>query len=134
MSGALRAQPEYALHCAVADYLRMVLPETILWTTVGHGGGGPVRGAKLKRAGLRPGIADLMIAWRPEFAGMPSGACPRTLWLELKSKRGRQSSEQLEFQRDCLRVGHDYAVAYSLAEVEQILKARGVPLRGKIAA
>lgn len=120
-------QVEYALHCAVADYLRAVLPPDVLWSTIGHGGGGKIRGAKLKRAGLRPGIADLIIGWRDLCRAY-------VLWIELKTKRGRQSPEQWSFEHLAASVGQMYHIAHSVQEVESLLQSYGVPTRGKIAA
>lgn len=118
---------EYALSVAVADYLRAVLPPEVLWSTIGHGGGGKVRGAKLKRAGLRPGIADLMICWRVRQE-------QRVAWIELKAPAGHVSMDQVAFCHLALAVGHYYRTARSVKDVELILAEFCVPTRGRIAA
>lgn len=125
---------EYALSVAVADYLRAVLPPEVLWSTIGHGGGGKVRGAKLKRAGLRPGIADLMICWtgRDLVKHPRLGIC--ILWIELKSKTGRLSDAQADFFASVVKLGHEYGTARSVAGVEALLRHYMVPTRGRIAA
>ena len=78
-----RQNPEAALHRAVAQYLTVALPKDAFWTTIPSGGGGKIRGANLKRMGLKPGVPDILIVYR----GLP-------FFIELKSKAGRVSPEQ----------------------------------------
>jgi hypothetical protein len=47
-------------------------------------------------------------------------------WLEMKTRTGRQSVEQKNFQQICLALGHPYAIARSFEEAEKILKLWGV--------
>ena len=73
-------------------------------------------GARMKREGLRSGLADLGVM-------LPGG---RMAWMEMKTKTGRQSIEQKNFQQICLALGHQYAIARSFEEAEKILKLWGV--------
>lgn len=118
-----RAHPEQDLQIAVAALLHKVLMPDVLWTAIGHGGGGKTRGAILKAMGLLPGLADIMIcyAW-----GDMRG---RTLWIELKSKDGRPSKEQGKFARHVEQLGHVYYICRTLADVEFALRRCGVPNR-----
>ena len=72
-------------------------------------------GMRMKRQGLTPGAADLLIA-------LPGGRCG---WLEMKAMKGRQSAEQKQFQAWCLAIGHPYAVAKSFDEAVKILRLWG---------
>ena len=73
-------------------------------------------GARMKREGMRAGMADLGVM-------MPAG---RIGWLELKKpKAGRQSIQQKAFQQRCLRLGHPYAIARSFDEAKAILRLWG---------
>jgi len=73
-------------------------------------------GARMKREGMRAGMADLGVM-------MPAG---RIGWLELKrAKRSQQSIQQKAFQQRCLRLGHPYAIVKSLDEAKKILKLWG---------
>lgn len=71
----------------------------------------PARLAKLKRMGLRPGVADLVF--------VKEG---RAYFLEMKKPGGKQSDNQIDFQLDCALVGAQYAVAWSFEEAVGILQ------------
>jgi hypothetical protein len=117
-----RAQPEAALHKAVAHYLPMVLAPEVVWTTVGHGGGGKVRGAQLKAMGLRAGWPDIQLMWR-------YGNATRVLCIELKSASGRLEPEQRACADDLERAGAIVLVARSLDAVKGILEGVNVPMK-----
>ena len=73
-------------------------------------------GARMKREGMRAGMADLGVM-------LPAG---RIGWLELKrAKRSRQSIQQKAFQQRCLRLGHPYAIVKSLEEALKVLRLWG---------
>ena len=75
----------------------------------------PARLAKLKRMGLRPGVADLVF--------VKEG---RAYFLEMKKPGGKQSENQIDFQLDCAMVGAQYAVAWSFEEAVEILQLWGI--------
>ena len=114
-----RAHPEQQLQQAAAELLSRILPDTVLWTAIGHGGGGRVRGAILKSMGLRAGVADLLISWSDPYI--------RVLWIEMKSKRGLLRPEQKEFRRLVTGLGHGYVVIRSLENLLVALRDNGVP-------
>lgn len=118
-----RSRPEQALGMAVADYLSLALPPEVLWTAVGHGGGGKIRGAILKRMGLLSGVPDLVIFYNDEFGVY------RVLWIELKSSTGRQSPEQRDFAARAIILRHFYSLCRSVSDVEAALKKFHVPMR-----
>lgn len=61
---------------------------------------------KLKREGVRKGVADLhLLAARKGYHG---------LFLELKWNKNKQSIEQKEFEAYCLANGYLYKTAYTL--------------------
>lgn len=78
-------------------------------------GAGLGRMARLKRMGLRSGVADIVIV----KAG-------RVYFLELKRDNGVISENQGKFALDCERVGAEYSVAYSFEEAQKILWAWGI--------
>lgn len=70
-------------------------------------------GALANRAGRHAGIADLfVIAPRRGFGG---------LFVELKTPKGRQSTEQLAFAAYCVNNGYMYALARNIDEFRQIV-------------
>jgi len=111
---------EAQLHKAAAQFLAATLPPEVIWTTIGHGGGGKIRGAQLKAMGVKRGVPDLLLCWW-------DGWRTRIGWIELKSAKGRASPEQTTFM-DCARdLAHDTTVCRSLKELEDILKLWRVP-------
>lgn len=119
--------PEAQLQRAVASYLSLVLPDKVMWSAIGHGGGGKIRGAQLKGMGLRRGLADFYIAWYT-INGQ------QTLWIELKSKDGRQSDEQKQFQTCVENIGHSYIICRSIDEVVNEIILNAVPTKARRAA
>ena len=73
-------------------------------------------GAKMKAEGLRSGVGDLCIM-------LPEA---KTAWLELKARKGVQSTSQKGFGARCARLGHPYAVAYTMEEAVTALRNMGV--------
>ena len=114
-------QRERSLHRAVADYLALALPADCAWTTFPAGSGGKARGGQLKAAGLRPGWPDLQFLYRGRFLG-----------IELKSAKGRVREAQDECMRLIVAAGGTWASARTLDDVERILVAFGIPLRGRV--
>lgn len=119
--------PEAQLQRAVASYLSLVLPDKVMWSAIGHGGGGKIRGAQLKGMGLRRGLADFYIAWYT-INGQ------QTLWIELKSKDGRQSDEQKQFQTCVENIGHSYIICRSIDGVVNAIILCAVPTKARRAA
>ena len=114
---------EHALHVAVAAYLRVALRPPTMWTTIGHGGGGRVRGAMLKAAGVQPGWPDLLVIHHDE-------AGHRVLGIELKRKGGgRQSPAQREVEHAFHMAKCWYVLCRSVEEVENALRYVGIPVR-----
>lgn len=103
---------EAQLHRLVAQYLDAVLRPPAIWTTIGHGGGGRVRGAQLKAMGLKKGWPDVLV--------MAPG--PKVLGIELKGNGGKISPEQAAMERRFFDVGAWYITAWSIDDVERALK------------
>lgn len=104
---------ENSLHHFVADLLR--ISSRALWFHVPNGERRDSRtGAKLKRMGVRPGVADFL------FVAPPHG---RLLALELKApKEGRLTESQKQFRRDLEGAGGEFAIARSPEEAIEQLK------------
>ena len=107
---------EDAIHFAVADMLRFKGHGALLWYHVPNGEIRTGRaGAKLKRMGTKPGIADFALT-------LPDG---RSAFLEIKNDKGRQSPEQKAFQTQCERLGIPYSLVRSSQEAEAVLWSWG---------
>lgn len=124
-----RQRHEERLHAAVAGFLNATLPAGVWWTTFPAGGGGLRRGAQLKRLGLKAGVPDLLIV----HAG-------RAIFCELKRpkdlvrRKGRASDVQLATHTALTAAGSTPWIATSIRDVEDCLRAHGVPTRGAVAA
>jgi hypothetical protein len=99
-----RAQAtEFELHCAVADTLRKCGTKGWLWLHIPNGGWRTkVEAAKFARMGVRAGVLDLLLI----------DPAAKYYWLELKTKSGRLTEEQLAFCEALNRLQAPYLVAY----------------------
>jgi len=70
-------------------------------------------GARMKREGIRKGVADLCLC----IPRCGYGA----LYIEMKKPGGYQSPEQKEWQRNCEKYGNLYVVCKSLEEFKEIV-------------
>lgn len=128
-----RAAPEQVLQISVAQYLRTVLAPEVVWTAIGHGGGGRTRGALLKAMGLLPGVADIVIYWHAQkfhFHQVPVDL-PAIGHIELKSTKAPKKPPPMQdaFAQRVLALGHHHAVCRSLDAVAASLALWGVPMR-----
>ena len=117
-----RRHPEQDLQRAVAEFLDLALPRPdAWWTTIPAGGGGKVRGAFLKAAGLKAGVPDILIIWRG-----------RAYWIELKSWAGKPSPAQVEVRNMLRLAGCSAEIARTVTDVELWCLGWGIPLRGRL--
>lgn len=109
---------ESDIQIQVADWLRMIEPvRDFLWFSVpgeamgeARSGAGLGRMARLKRMGLRAGVADIVLVIRG-----------RAHFLELKTAKGTQSDNQIDFMNDCERLEIPYALARNFEEAQKII-------------
>lgn len=108
---------ENELHLFVAGLLRAASKH--LWLHVPNGERRDARtGAKLKRMGVRPGVADFLFVLPPEG---------RLYAMELKApKDGRLSESQKQFREHLTGAGGEYAIARTPDEAITTLKNWGV--------
>ena len=77
--------------------------------------GGIARMVRLKKMGLRSGVADLCFVY--------SG---KVYFLELKRRLKKQTVNQLAFEADAIRAGAEYAVADSFDVAMMVLRKWGI--------
>lgn len=111
---------------AIVAFLRRSLPSTYRVISVPNGRfqAEPRTIARLKREGLTPGVWDILVLRNDGWFAS----------LEIKADGGRLSLDQKEWGDWLSAGGASAAVVRSLAEAETVLRAFGVPLRGKVAA
>jgi hypothetical protein len=109
---------EFEIQCSLVDCLNKFAAPNCLRLHIGNGEWRDViTGARLKRMGVRRGAADLLFI-RP---GTPP------LFLEIKTRGGRQSESQLEFQALAEAAGAEYVIARSLEGALEILWGARIP-------
>jgi hypothetical protein len=115
----MRVQHEAILQKQVVDYLRAVLPHSIVAAipnasrrTTGGRAGNAVYG-------LTIGIPDLMVI-------LPKG---RIVFFELKSEKGRVSDAQLNIHLKLQALNHECAVCRNLDDIKLALAAWNIETR-----
>lgn len=121
-----RDNPEQRLQMAVAQYLGHALKPPVVWTAIGHGGGGRVRGAILKAMGLQAGWPDILVL-------APGSRGPRVVAIEIKAKEGRQSPAQKAVAAAFYMLQVPYFLCRSVDEVQMSLASCDVPLSATVA-
>lgn len=122
-----RKHPEQTLQIQVANYLRVALRPPTIWTAIGHGGGGKVRGAILKAMGVQPGWPDILI-----IHPLPELVYHAVLGIELKSTKGKQSPDQHAVMEGFQNATCDYKICRSINDVALALVHAGVPLYARL--
>lgn len=117
-SRTIKFSPEDRLSYEVNVYIRHLNLEGKLRAVGVHIGNegkrSPAAAHKLKMMGMLPGAADWVFM-----------AYGRNLCIELKVKDGKQSDNQLDFERYCQYSGVPYYVCHSVPEVERYLRQFG---------
>ncbi len=121
-------QPEERLHLDVARFLNAVLRPPVFWTSIDHGAGKlSARAAGMAKArGVKAGIPDVLI-----FAPGPHYGTT-VIGIELKAPKGSLSPAQKDTQGEMMMAGVRCRLARSIDHVEDLLKASGIPLHGRI--
>lgn len=118
--------PEEAFHRQAADYLTAVLDPVVWWTTFPAGGGGKVRGARLKAMGLKAGVPDILMTWL-------DGDDMAAIGIELKAGGGSLSKAQKDMHMEMRQKGWGVFVCRSVEAVDDALTYCRVPRRGRLA-
>lgn len=89
------------------------LPDKLLFAVPNGGSRNIVEGANLKKQGVTRGVADvILLIPRKGYA---------SLCLEFKTKKGRQSDEQIEFQRQAENCRNKYIIVRSAMQaIEEV--------------
>lgn len=107
---------EAALQAACVAWFRAQYPHLLLFSSLNgvklQGGGKEWK--RLEQEGALAGVADL-------FLSCGSGDL-NGLYIEMKTKRGRQSPAQIDFERKAIAGGFGYAMPTSLAEFRRVVE------------
>lgn len=115
----LRAQDlpvkESALQETVAALLRFQARRGVIWFSIPNElPASEKRAARFARMGMKRGVADILVV----IHGVAH-------FLELKTKKGRQSQDQKAFELECELSGVHYRLARSFDEARAILEEWG---------
>ena len=104
------ANPEHDLQVAIVNYLRI---NGIFAIAIPNGGRRDAKtGAQLKKEGALAGASDLVLI-------LDDG---ETVWVELKTPKGRQSESQKAFQAKLQALRHNYLIWRSLADASAFVQ------------
>lgn len=127
-SSGARNNPERELHLQVANALRIMLPQAVVWFHVPNGERrAKGTGALLKGMGVLPGVHDLLFM----IPGLPLHS------IELKPPGESMSDAQVDFAAHVVRCGGETVVAFSVDDVLHALgpwlAKAGLQMRGRLA-
>ena len=131
---------EYPIHCAIADYLNLVIKRPSRWHTVEvsnqqSGVAGMIKQGKLKRKGCVTGWPDIMIMnYFPAEISCPCGTIIKStfpnilklIFLEVKIPGGKLTEKQEVLHKELREDGHEVFVIHSVEETKHILGSLGV--------
>jgi len=126
-SSGARNNPERELHLQVANALRIMLPQAVVWFHVPNGEKrSKGTGALLKGMGVLPGVHDLLFM----IPGLPLHS------IELKPPGETPSDAQVTFAEHVVRCGGETGVAFSVDDVLRLLgpwlAKAGLQMRGRL--
>jgi hypothetical protein len=90
------------------------LPDKLIFSVPNGGSRDPREAKNMKRQGVKPGISDvILLIPKKGFA---------SLCMEFKTEKGKQSPDQIEFQRQAEMCGSKYVVVRSVGTAIQTVK------------
>ena len=119
-SKTVRKEPELLIQSNIIQMLKENLKHNVLMTASPAGGGGRVRGAKLKRAGLQSGWPDIQLIHEGRYYG-----------LEVKTSTGRLSPAQKIIHQKLTDSGCLVAVVKSVTDAQEKIVEWGISRRYK---
>lgn len=84
------------------------IPDKMIFAVPNGGSRNKLEAINLKRQGVKPGVSDVILL-------IPKGGFA-SLCMEFKTKTGRQSKEQKEFQKQAQMCGSRYVIVRSVKE------------------
>lgn len=98
---------EESIQTAAVTWFRLAYPRYLCFHAANGGSRNRLEAVNLKRSGVLAGVSDLIII-----------ADRDVLFVEIKTKTGRQSEHQRAFQANVERLGFEYKICRSLADFQ----------------
>lgn len=110
---------EEQIHRQVVAWMKAVrTPQWFFWHSANGGYRTKAEAGVFKALGVIPGVPDIGIIWRG-----------RSLWIELKSEKGKLTPVQRDCHDAIILAGGCVAVCRSLQEVRDMFKVWGIETR-----
>lgn len=100
---------EIQIQAAIVEWLNRCV-HCVVFAVPNGGKRGYGAQMQVRKEGLLKGAPDLVVAYQ-------EGGEPGTLFIEVKSKRGKMREEQAQCRWALMQLGHDHLVARSLDDV-----------------
>ncbi len=123
-----RAREEEAIHAAIVEYLRTMLPAAWLVHHSPNGGARVAERVRAAKMGTIAGWPDLEVKGRIYEDGKPEGY-PFNVYFEVKAPRGTLSDEQIAVHDRLRDIGDRVFVVRSIDEVRRVAWDIGLPVR-----
>lgn len=118
---------ERQLQRSVAEYFKLVLSPEVMWFHVpNEGKRGFIAQADFKYGGGLSGVPDFYLSWSSDDLHN------LTLWIELKSAKGRLTDSQIAFRDRAAAIHQYWTLCRSLDDVQAILIGCFVPTRSDV--
>lgn len=118
----MRLSPEQIEQCRIVTWMARNLPpapEGPCWTAINPvPSKTPAVAGMSKKMGMHAGWGDILMVWKA-----------RSISVEVKTDKGRQSPEQIRFQHEFTLAGGLYCVIKSLEDFKLFVEVVGIPLR-----
>lgn len=99
---------ESDIQAACVRWFRYQHPDKVIFSIPNGGYRNAITAAIMKREGALAGVADLFLMW-------PAGNF-HGLFIEMKTKQGRQSDTQALFMYEAIKAGYSYVICHSFDE------------------
>lgn len=115
---------EQAIQRAIASYLDVALPDDVFYTAVNPIPGKTKAAAGISKSmGMKAGVPDLILCFNGKFIG-----------IEVKKEGGYLSKSQKVVHAHIEHAGGRIFTVRSIDDVQELLNALGIELRGSVAA
>lgn len=102
---------EEQIQIACVQWFRFAYHEYICFAVPNGGSRNAIEAARMKQSGTLAGVSDLIVIGKNSV-----------LFVEMKTRTGKQSDKQKQFQANVERLGYRYMICRSLSEFMRAIK------------